>query len=108
MEPKFDIDPKLIDELAKSVKSEKDLAALSKHLLKFTVERAMNAEMDNHLGYEKHPVDGKNIGNNRNGHSNKTIKGDFGEIEITTPRDRKSTFEPQIIRKNQTRITEFD
>ena len=57
MEPKFNIDPKLIDELAKSIKTEKDLAALSKHLLKLTVERAMNAEMDEHLGYEKHSPD---------------------------------------------------
>jgi putative transposase len=108
MEPKFDIDPNLINELAKSIKSEKDLAALSKHLLKLTVERAMNVEMDEHLGYEKHAVAGKNSGNSRNGTSSKVIKGDFGEVEISTPRDRKSTFEPQIIRKNQTRITEFD
>jgi putative transposase len=108
METKFDIDPKLIDELAKSVKTEKDLAALSKHLLKLTVERAMNAEMDVHLGYEKHALDGKNTGNNRNGYSSKTLKGDFGEVEITTPRDRNGDFEPQIIRKGQTRITEFD
>jgi len=108
MEPKFDIDPNLINELAKSIKSEKDLAALSKHLLKLTVERAMNVEMDEHLGYEKHSVAGKNSGNSRNGVSSKVIKGDFGEVEINTPRDRNSTFEPQIIRKNQTRITEFD
>lgn len=108
MEPKFDIDPNLINELAKFVKSEKDLAALSKHLLKLTVERAMNAEMDEHLGYEKHAVAGKNSGNSRNGSSSKIIKGDFGEVEITTPRDRNSSLEPQIIRKNQTRITEFD
>lgn len=108
MEQKFDIDPKLIDELAKSVKTEKDLAALSKHLLKLTVERAMNAELDDHLGYDKHAVEGKNRGNSRNGYSSKTLKGDFGEVEIVTPRDRNSTFEPQIIRKNQTRITEFD
>jgi putative transposase len=108
MEQKFDIDPKLIDELAKSIKTEKDLAALSKHLLKLTVERAMNAELDEHLGYEKHAATGKNTGNSRNGHSSKTLKGDFGEVEIATPRDRNSTFEPQIIRKGQTRVTEFD
>lgn len=108
MEPKFDIDPKLIDELAKSIKTEKDLAALSKHLLKLTVERAMNAEMDEHLGYDKHAPEGRNSGNNRNGYSSKKLKGDFGELEITTPRDRNGTFEPQIIRKGQTRITEFD
>lgn len=108
MEPTFNIDPNLINELAKSIKSEKDLAALSKHLLKLTVERAMQAEMNEHLGYEKHAIVGKNSGNSRNGSSSKMIKGDFGEVEIITPRDRESTFEPQIIRKNQTRITEFD
>ncbi len=108
MEQQFNIDPKLIDDLAKSIKTEKDLAALSKHLLKLTVERAMSAELDEHLGYQKHSVEGKNTGNSRNGHSSKILKGDFGEVEITTPRDRNCTFEPQIIRKGQTRITEFD
>lgn len=54
MEQKFNIDPKLIEELAKSIKTENDLAQLSKHLLKMTVERAMDVEMDEHLGYEKH------------------------------------------------------
>lgn len=108
MKQDFDIDPKLIDELAKSIKTEKDLAALSKHLLKLTVERAMSAELDQHLGYEKHAPEGINTGNSRNGHSSKTLKGNFGEVEIHTPRDRNSTFEPQLIRKGQTRITDFD
>ncbi len=108
MKQDFNIDPKLIDELAKSIKTEKDLAALSKHLLKLTVERAMNVELDQHLGYEKHASEGKNSGNSRNGYSSKTLKGNFGEVDIKTPRDRDSTFEPQLIRKGQTRITEFD
>lgn len=108
MKPTFDLDPKLIDELSKSVKTEQDLAALSKHLLKLTVERAMSVEMDDHLGYEKHAKSGNNTGNSRNGSSSKKLKGNFGEVEITTPRDRNSTFEPQIIRKNQSRITDFD
>jgi transposase-like protein len=108
METKFDIDPKLVEDLAKSIKTEKDLASLSKFLLKLTVERAMNVEMDEHLGYEKHALDGKNNGNSRNGYSQKTLKGNFGEVEIKTPRDRNAAFEPQLIRKGQTRITEFD
>lgn len=108
MDTTFNIDPNLVNELAKSIKTEKDLAALSKHLLKLTVERAMNVEMDEHLGYEKHASEGKNSGNSRNGHSQKVLKGDFGEVEIKTPRDRNASFEPQIIRKGQTRITEFD
>lgn len=108
MEQQFDISPELIDELAKSIKTEKDLAALSKHLLKLTVERAMHAELDEHLGYEKHDIASKTSENSRNGYSSKTLKGNFGEMEIETPRDRNSTFEPQIIRKGQTRITSLD
>jgi putative transposase len=54
--------------LAKSIKTEKDLAALSKHLLKLTVERAMSAEIDEYLGYERHASEGKNSGNSHNGH----------------------------------------
>lgn len=108
MEQAFDIDPRLIEELAKSIKTEKDLAALSKHLLKMTVEKAMSAELEEHLGYEKHAIEGKNSGNNRNGYSSKTLKGNFGEVEIITPRDRNGTYEPQLIKKGQTRITEFD
>ena len=81
MEQQFTIDPKLLDELSKSIKTEKDLAALSKHLLKLTVERAMDAELGEHLGYEKHAVEGKNTGNSRNGYSFKSLKGNFGEVE---------------------------
>ena len=108
MEQTFDIDPKIIDELAKSVKTESDLAALSKHLLKLTVERALNTELEDHLGYEKHAAEGKNSGNSRNGYTSKTLKGNFGKVSIDTPRDRNSSFEPQIIRKGQTRVTQFD
>ena len=61
------IDDKLVAELAKSVKTEEDLAALSKKLLKLTVEKALNAEMDEHLGYEKHSSADHNTGNSRNG-----------------------------------------
>lgn len=102
------IDDKLITELAKNIKTEEDLAALSKKLLKLTVEKALNAEMDEHLGYEKHSSDGHNSGNSRNGSSSKTLKGNFGEVLINSPRDRNSSFEPQLIKKNQTRITDFD
>ena len=108
MEQKFNIDPKLVDELAKSIKSEKDLASLSKFLLKMTVERALSAELDDHLGYDKYAKEGKNTGNSRNGHTPKKLKGDFGEVDISTPRDRNNSFTPQLIKKNQTRITEFD
>jgi transposase-like protein len=67
-EQEINLDSKLINELAKSIKSEKDISALSKQLLKLTVERAMDAELDEHLGYEKHAIEGKNTGNSRNGY----------------------------------------
>lgn len=64
--------------------------------------------MERHLGYPKHSPDGHNSGNSRNGSTPKTLKGDHGEVRIETPRDRNSTFEPQIIKKGQTRITGMD
>lgn len=98
----------LAAELAKGVKSEKDLAELSRQLLKTTVETALNAEMEDHLGYEKHSPSGRNTGNNRNGYSSKTLKGEHGEVEVRVPRDRNGGFEPQLVHKGQTRLTQFD
>lgn len=95
-------------ELAKDLKTPEDLSRLSAQLKKIAVEAALNAEMDDHLGYSSHELKGKNSGNNRNGYSTKTLKGDHGEIEIETPRDRNATFEPQLIKKGQTRITGMD
>lgn len=68
----------------------------------------MQGEMNSHLGYAKHDPAGANSGNSRNGVTRKTLKGDFGEVQIETPRDRKGEFEPQMVRKNQTRWTGFD
>ena len=98
----------LAGELAKHIKTEQDIAALSRQLLKLTVERALNAELETHLGYAKHAPQGRGTGNSRNGTSGKTLKGDIGEVEIRTPRDRNATFEPQLIAKGQTRLTAFD
>jgi len=81
---------------------------LLKQLTKKFVEKAMEKEMDVHLGYPKHAPEGYNNSNSRNGYSKKTLKGDFGEVEIETPRDRESTFEPQMIPKNQTHFKGFD
>lgn len=106
------IDPKVIDQLlAQYGHRAEDLAGetgLLKQLTKAIVERAMNTEMTEHLGYEKHDPAGYNSGNSRNGKSKKTLKGDFGELEIETPRDRRGTFEPKIVSKGQTRWTGFD
>jgi putative transposase len=101
----------LLDELIKGYKKPEDLigsGGILKELTKRLIERAMNAEMTEHLGYEKHSPEGKNTGNSRNGKTEKTITTDQGELRIEVPRDRKSDFEPQIIKKNQRRFTGFD
>jgi putative transposase len=95
-------------ELAKDIKTQADLANLSSMLLKMTVEAALGAEMEHHLGYSKHDTDHKQTTNTRNGYSSKTLKGDHGEVEIEVPRDRDSSFEPIILPKRQTRLTDFD
>jgi putative transposase len=64
--------------------------------------------MTEHLGYEKHDPAGHHRGNTRNGKSSKSLKGDLGELELETPRDRKATFDPKIVAKGQTRWTGFD
>jgi transposase-like protein len=98
----------LVAELAKQVKTERDLGELSNQLTKMTVEAALGAEMEDHLGYEKHAPAGRNTGNSRNGKSSKKLKGKHGEVEIDTPRDRNGTFEPKLLGKYQTRLTAFD
>ncbi|MCO4206726.1 IS256 family transposase [Aeromonas hydrophila] len=98
----------LAAELAKDIKSEKDLCTLTQQLLKLTVETALNAEMDEHLGYQKHASQGRGTGNNRNGYSTKRLKGQHGEVTIQAPRDRNSSFEPQFVRKGQSRLTQMD
>ena len=81
---------------------------LLKQLTKAVLERAMQAELTGHLGYEKHERAGNSNGNARNGVTRKTLKGEFGEIELETPRDRKGTFEPKMVGRHQTRWTGFD
>ena len=96
----------LAAEFAKGIKTEDDLNQFTRLLTKLTVETALNAELTEHLGHEKNAR--KSGSNSRNGYSSKTVLSDDGEIEITTPRDRDGTFEPQLIKKNQTRITQMD
>lgn len=96
----------LAAELAKILKTEDDLNQFSRMLTKLTVETALNAELTDHPGHEKNAP--KKGSNTRNGYSSKTLLCDDGEIELNTPRDRENTFEPQLIKKNQTRITQMD
>ncbi len=93
-------------EAAKSIKTESDLDDFRKMLTKVTVETALNAELDEHLGYEKHAS--KPSTNSRNGYSSKSIITDDGDVPIDVPRDREASFEPQLIRKHQTRFQSMD
>ena len=105
------INNELIDNLLKDYKKPEDLIGengLLKQLTKQLLERAMAAELTEHVGYEKHDPAGRKSGNSRNGKSAKTLKGTFGTLPIEVARDRNGTFEPQIIEKHQTRFTGFD
>jgi putative transposase len=93
-------------EAAKTIKTEKDLHDFRAMLTKVTVETALNAELDNHLGYSKHE---KSSGeNSRNGSTSKTLRTEDGQFELDTPRDRQGDFEPQLVKKHQTRFTSMD
>ena len=101
----------LIDSLLADYKKPEDLIGengLLKLLTKKLVERALQAEMAEHLGHAKHESVANPAGNTRNGTSRKTLKGDFGELPIEIPRDRHGSFEPQIVTKHQTRWAGFD
>jgi hypothetical protein len=101
----------LVDQLLKDYKSPEDVLGENGILKQFTkalLERAMQVEMAEHLGYEKHDVAGDNSGNSRNGSSGKTMKGDFGELPIEVPRDRNAEFESKIVPKGKTRLDGFN
>ena len=105
------IDPKVIDKLLAEYKKPEDIIGengLLKQLTKALVERALQAELTTHLGYEKHSAAGNNSGNSRNGESRKRLKGDFGTVEIAVPRDREASFEPKLVPKGTTRFAGFD
>ncbi len=105
------IDNKLIDSLIKDYQKPEDILGengLLKQLTKAILERVMQAELTHHLGYEKHSLDGYNTGNSRNGTSQKTLQGDFGELPVEVPRDRQASFEPKIVPKGQTRFAGFN
>ena len=100
----------LLDQLTENATAAEILkdGGLLKELQKRFIERALEAEMTDHLGYEKHSLEGENSGNSRNGQSRKTMIGADGEFEIETPRDRNGTFDPQFVRKRQVRLEGFD
>ena len=101
----------LLDQLLKNYKKPEDILGeqgLLKRLSKAVLERALGGELTEHLGYEKHDPSGRGSGNSRNGTTGKTLKGKNGEVQIDVPRDRNGTFEPQIVKKHQTRFDGFD
>jgi putative transposase len=102
---------KLPESLLANYKKPEDLIGengLLKQLTKLLVERALEAEMTEHLGHDKHEAVTNAAGNARNGHSGKTLKGDFSEFSLAIPRDRNGAFEPQLVAKHQSRWTGFD
>jgi putative transposase len=107
----MDIKPEVLDELLKGIRTQDDLAGpngLLKALTKALVERALEGELTHHLGYEKNDPVGYGNGNSRNGKSRKTLKSEQGEVQIAVPRDRQGSFEPQLVRKHQTRWDGLD
>lgn len=98
----------LVSLLMQDCKSTGDIQSKLKRLFAGTIEQMLEAEMDEHLGYEKHDVAGNNSGNSRNGYNRKTIISDYGESEIAIPRDRNGEFEPKVVEKRQTRTDEIE
>jgi putative transposase len=91
---------------AKNIKTEADLNELRQMLTKITVERALNVELDDHLGFDKHAQ--SDTDNSRNGYSSKTLQTEDGQFELATPRDRQGSFEPKLVKKHQRRFTSMD
>ena len=81
---------------------------LAKKLTSRLLNKALEAEMDTHLGYKKHSNEGDGSGNSRNGYSEKTVITGDGEAQIQVPRDRNSTFEPEIVKKHERRLPLFN
>jgi putative transposase len=98
----------LVQLLMSDCQSTGDIQEKLKRLFAGTIEQMLEAEMDEHLGYEKHNNSGDLCGNSRNGYNKKTIISDYGESEIAIPRDRNGEFEPKVLEKRQTRTDEIE
>ncbi len=108
---KHEVPEELLSGLLANYKKPEDLIGengLLKQLTKLLVEKALDAELTEHLGHDRHESVANASGNTRNGKIKKTLKGEFGELPIEVPRDRHGSFEPQLIPKHQTRWTGFD
>ena len=98
----------LVELLSQECGSIQDVHSLLKELFKGTLEQMLEAEMDEHLGYDKHDNSGDHSGNSRNGYGSKTIQSDLGKTELRIPRDRNGEFEPSLIKKYQTKSEDLE
>jgi putative transposase len=101
----------VLDELIGELKNPEEFygrGGLIEALTKAITERVLEGELTHHLGYPKNAVAGNNSGNSRNGKTSKTVKGKNGDLNLEIPRDRNSSFEPQLIEKRQKRFDGFD
>jgi putative transposase len=103
-----DKEMELVQLLMSDCQNTRDIQTKLKRLFAGTIEQMLECEMDEHLGHEKHSTTGNNNGNSRNGYNHKTIISDYGESEISVPRDRNGKFEPQILEKRQVRTDEIE
>ena len=98
----------LVKIIGQECKTPAEVTSLLKTLFAGTLEQMLQAEIDEHLGYDKNSNDGDNSGNSRNGYGKKTIKSEWGEAEIAVPRDRNGSFEPKAIEKRQVRTDDIE
>jgi transposase-like protein len=103
-----DLRTQLARDVAKDCRTVEDVHNLLRDLFKRTIQEILETEITDHLGYEKHCVEGNNSGNSRNGYTNKKIKTRLGTTEISVPRDRNGGFEPQIIKKYEKNASELE
>ena len=89
-----------------NISSMEDIQNLFKETIAEFMENGLEAELDDELGYSKYDYKNKDTDNSRNGHSSKTLRTSFGDVEVSVPRDRKGEFDPQLLKKNQTSISQ--
>ena len=106
--PELEVPKALLDQLVKGPMTQGDLESMFRSLKKAVIERAMSAEMNDHLGYRQGESKPEGQSNQRNGTSGKTVITDDGPVRIEVPRDRDGSFEPQIVGKHERRFTGFD
>src|SRR5688572_1584512 len=106
--PELKVASELLDQLVKGPMTQDEVDAVCRSLKKAVIERAMGAEMTQHLGYSPGEVKPADQDNHRNGTTGKTVLTDDGPVRIEVPRDRSGSFEPQIIPKHERRFTGFD